>query len=195
MFYILQHVCIFIWLLMKADWRFFFLAKLLHKQSCHTVVFQSVLMLQQPHSIDSSCNTCSHLEQSTSASYSIKCNVSTWTGQFFIFASIKSEIKEHKIFYFKSHSREIGLLNIWGLLIGIQSRICLLNSSRAFLSACPPPPCLPVFSIFSWPSWMVSASEDGVIDPCSGQLEDKQPAVWCAARTALCSGFDELLSC
>lgn len=40
--------------------------------------------------------------------------------------------------YFKSHPREIKLLNLWNLFVCIQSRKCLLNPHKAFLSACPP---------------------------------------------------------
>lgn len=99
--------------------------------------------------------------------------------------------------YFKSHPREIKLLNLWNLFVCIQSRKCLLNPHRAFLSACPPTlflsssPCTCVSFSSGWPSLMVSVSQDWVIDSSSGRLEDEQPAHWCAAGTALC---DELLA-
>lgn len=50
----------------------------------------------------------------------------------------------HDFCSFKSHPREIKLLNLWNLFVCIQSRKCLLNPHKAFLSACPPTLCLPL---------------------------------------------------
>lgn len=77
--------------------------------------------------------------------------------------------------YFKSHLREIKLLNLWNLFVCIQSRKCLLNPHKAFLSACPPTlflsssPCTCVsLSPLSDPPWWFQCLRIGWLIPALG---------------------------